>query len=213
VFFETFFKKERTYSKEVLEIELPPDTGRQQKVDIESLKRGDRAAFAHFVESYQDMVFACCRTVGLGLEDSEDAASEAFLAAYRAIGKFDGKSKLSSWLWTIAYRNAVDVRAKSKKAASLNEEVIHAAVFPKDRPEQNSLERKEQSDVIWQAVGQLPENWAAAIVLFYREEKSVDEIAQILHSPANTVKTWLDRGRKKLHHSLGIYWKNDYVKL
>ena len=58
----------------------------------------------------------------------------------------------------------------------------------------------------------LPISWAAVIVLFYREDKTVAEIAEILELPINTVKTYMDRGRKKLFERLAHYWKNDYVK-
>ena len=59
-----------------------------------SLKKGDSKAFAHFVREYQDMVFACCRMVGLSENDSEDAASETFLAAFQSIHQYNGNGKL-----------------------------------------------------------------------------------------------------------------------
>jgi len=89
----------------------------------------------------------------------------------------------------------------------------------KSTPSQNDpgvgavLENDEQADRIWTAVQQLPENWAAIIVLFYREDKTIAQIAEILEIPANTVKTYLDRGRKKLYQLLHKVWKNDHVKL
>lgn len=181
--------------------------------DVNSLKKGDRTAFAQFVEKYQDMVFACCKAAGLGPEDSEDAASETFMAVYRSIHKFDGKSKLSSWLWTIAYRKALDIRSKKRPITSHNEEFLKSALSLDDSAVGSALETEEQSDRIWEAVQQLPEDWAAAIVLFYREDKNISEIAGILDIPANTIKTYLDRGRKKLYYSLEKVWKNDHVKL
>lgn len=183
------------------------------ELDINSLKNGDKAVFAQFVNKYQDMVFACCRAVGLDPEDSEDAASETFLAVYRSIHKFDGKSKLSSWLWTIAYRKALDIRAKIRPKTSFSNEVLQTTASSQGTVMEDSLENEEQGERIWEAVQQLPESWAAAIVLFYREDKNVSEIAEILDIPANTIKTYLDRGRKKLYHSLEKYWKNDHVKL
>jgi RNA polymerase sigma-70 factor (ECF subfamily) len=53
---------------------------------------------------------------------------------------------------------------------------------------------------------------AAVIVLFYREEKSIEDIAQILEMPPNTVKTHLHRGRKELYHQLRSIWESEYVR-
>lgn len=185
----------------------------EPEISVESLKRGDEKAFAHFVNRYQDMVFACCRTAGLGPEDIEDAAGETFLAAFRSIHRFKGQSKLSSWLWTIAYRKALDIQRKSGSQVSFNKDVLTTTAISQDTATEDALDTRERSDVIWAAVQQLPKNWAAAVVLFYREEKTIKEIAQILHIPANTVKTYLDRGRKKLYDSLETYWKDNHVKL
>lgn len=193
---------------------MPPNTDKKNlKLDVQSLKTGDKTAFAQFVKKYQDMVFACCKTAGLGPEDSEDAASETFLAVYKSIHTFDGKSKLSSWLWTIAYRKALDIRNKKRLDASHNEEMLKTTPSQDDPAVGHTLETDEQADHIWAAVQQLPENWAAIIVLFYREDKTIAEIAEILDIPLNTVKTYLDRGRKKLYHLLHKVWKNDHVKL
>ena len=181
-------------------------------VDIALLKKGDGTAFARFVKTYQEMVFACCRAAGLGKEDSEDAAAETFLAAYQSIHRFNGDSKLSSWLWTIAYRKAATLRSQKHPTDLLHEaELKETALFSME-PSEPPLETQEHSQVIWEAVRRLPPPWAAAIVLFYREDKTITEIAGILNIPANTVKTYIDRGRKKLYELLAQYWKNDYVK-
>ena len=189
------------------------NTGQDQSgICVESLKQGDEAAFALFVNTYQEMVFACCRSAGLSEADIEDAASETFLAAFRSIHRFRRQSKLSSWLWTIAYRKAVNILRKNRDKAAFNEDMMRENQAEPIHSGSNHLESQEQSRMIWNAVQQLPESWAPVIVLFYREEKQVAEIAEILTIPENTVKTYLDRGRKKLYELLKTTWKNDYVK-
>ena len=182
------------------------------EISIESLKKRDEKAFALFVNTYQEMVFACCRSAGLSGADIEDAASETFFAAFRSIHRFRGQSKLSSWLWTIAYRKAVNTLRKNRDKAALTDSIVQENGAELMHSSQNHLESQEESKMIWQAVHQLPENWAPVIVLFYREEKPITEIADILNIPENTVKTYLDRGRKKLYELLKTTWKNDYVK-
>lgn len=72
------------------------------------------------------------------------------------------------------------------------------------------LSDKEQNAAVWDAVALLSASQAAAIVLFYREAKTIEEISSILKKPVNTVKTDLRRGRKELYGRLHSIWeKND----
>ena len=64
------------------------------------------------------------------------------------------------------------------------------------------MEQAEQTTALWQAVQRLPRLWALVIILFYREEKSTAEIAEIIQAPQNTVKTYLSRGRQCLKEIL-----------
>jgi RNA polymerase sigma-70 factor (ECF subfamily) len=182
-----------------------------ESICIASLKRGDSRVFAHFVRVYQNMVFACCRTVGLRDEDVEDAAGEAFLAAYTSIKNYSGKSKLSSWLWKIAYYKALDYRKKWQNKTTQIKIEIETLAAPAASPEV-SVSVEEQNAAVWQAVQRLSQPQAAAIVLHYREGKPIEEIARILETPENTVKTYLHRGRKELYSQLQSVWETDYVR-
>lgn len=179
-------------------------------ISIAQLKQGDAHAFAQFITAYQDMVFACCRALGLSKHDVEDAASETFLAAWQSIGKFNEKSKLSSWLWSIAYHKAIDCRRQKHPCAVSDDS--GPSIAPSHENISDSLENGEQSDRVWQAVRNLTTSQAAVIVLYYREEKSIEEIAAILTMPQNTVKTHLHRGRKELYLQLRSVWESDHVR-
>jgi RNA polymerase sigma factor (sigma-70 family) len=180
-------------------------------LSIALLKRGDTAEFARLVSQFQDMVFACGRSVGLRDQELEDAASETFMAAYRYIKTYDGKGKLSSWLWKIAYHKAVDhlgARPRAELFAEGQEESVAAdCPLPGAR-----LEAEERSRILWEAVGKLPLSQAATVVLFYREGKSTRDIAEILEKPENTIRIWLHRGRNELHGRLRSIQETDYVR-
>jgi RNA polymerase sigma factor (sigma-70 family) len=167
------------------------------------LVSGDHAAFREFVEQYQQLVFLCCRTLGLRESEAEDVASETFLAAYEKLSSYNGKSKLSTWLWSIAYYKGVDYLRKNRRHKELLSGLDEQLADRKIAQVAAALESKEQAEVVWQAVGQLPRLWALAIVLFYRQEKSIKEIAKIMKKRQNTVKTYLFRGRKRLKELLG----------
>ena len=166
------------------------------------LVSGDHNAFRQFVEQYQETVFLCCRTLGLNETEAEDVASETFLAAYQKLGSYNGKSKLSTWLWSIAYYKGVNYLRKNGRHKRLADRLDEQLADRKIAQVSVALENKEQADVVWQAVGRLPKLWALAIVLFYRHEKSIVEIAKIMKKRQNTVKTYLFRGRKKLKELL-----------
>lgn len=177
-------------------------------ISIALLRQGDAPTFARFVREYQDMVFACCRAVGLSDNDIEDAAAETFLAAWQSIGKFNHKCKLSSWLWSIAYHKAIDCSRKNRPAVSA---VSDLTIAPAPQSTQRTPDGLERSDRVWQAVQRLSTPQAAVIVLHYREQKSIDDIAAILRMPQNTIKTHLHRGRKELYDRLQSIWENEYV--
>jgi RNA polymerase sigma-70 factor (ECF subfamily) len=160
------------------------------------LVSGDHATFREFVEQYQQLVFLSCRTLGLRKTEAEDVASETFLAAYQKLGSYNGKSKLSTWLWRVAYHKGVDYLRKNRRHKELLSRLDEQLADRKIAQVATALESKEQAEVVWQAVGRLPRLWALAIVLFYRQEKSILEIAKIMKKRQNTVKTYLFRGRQ-----------------
>ena len=168
------------------------------------LLAGDGCAFAEFVDKYKGMVFLCCRTLGLSNDESEDVASEVFLAAYRGLKGYRGQSRLSTWLWRITYYKAVSyLRKKKGKFLNLHEIQLADSVDRREERPEAVVENREKEEIIWQAVKKLPKLWAMAVILYYREEKKVADIAKIMRIRQNTVKTYLFRGRQRLKETLG----------
>ena len=175
------------------------NTGQNRQADlIRRLHSGEKRAFAEFVEKYQQQVFMCCRLAGLGADESEDIASETFLAVYQGIGSYAGRAKLSTWLWKITYNKAISYIRQKIRRQKLQEKL---------RGQYTDIQKDEASEpsaeIVWDAVKKLPTDQAMAIVLYYRQEKSVKEIANIMKKGQNTVKVYLFRGREKLKELLG----------
>jgi len=177
---------------------------------FEELLAGDHEAFAGFVDKYKEMVFLCCRTLGLKEDEVEDVASETFMAAYEGIRKYKGRAELSTWLWAIAYRQGVNYLRKNRRGYQLLCEQDEQSAEGENMPASAGLENKEQAELVWEAVGRLPRLWAMATVLFYREEKEVKEIAKIMRVRQNTVKTYLFRSRKRLKELLVGFVGEEY---
>ena len=162
------------------------------------LLAGDHTAFAEFVDKYKEMVFLCCRTLGLTEAEAEDAAGETFLAAFKSLKKYKGKSELSTWLWRIAYFKSVDYLRRNNRISRLSGEIEAEIADNREQTPTAAAENSEQTEKIWAAVDKLPRLWAVVVILYYRQEKSVRDIAKIMRIRENTAKTYLFRARKAL---------------
>jgi RNA polymerase sigma factor (sigma-70 family) len=177
------------------------------RVWLNKLRKQDHAAFAELVRLYHPMVFLCCRTLGLQDAEAEDIAGETFMAAYKEIKTFRQDAKLSTWLWSIAYRRGISYIKSRRKVTSLSDCSDDQTPQPQQKTPTANLEQGELADFLWKAVESLPRFWAVAVVLFYREEKTVSEIACIMQTPENTVKTYLFRARKRLKEVCSPLWE------
>ena len=186
----------------------------QQQKDnwLRLLRSGDHRAFAQFIDKYKETVFLCCRRLGLREDEVEDVASETFLAAYNGLSRYSGRAELSTWLWSIAYRQGVNYLRKNRGQWQLEAEPDESRPSKTGRDEQiaGSKERgpaatalgKETEEIVWEAVERLPGLWAMAVILHYREQKSIADIAKIMKAKENTVKTYLFRARARLKEIL-----------
>jgi RNA polymerase sigma-70 factor (ECF subfamily) len=176
---------------------------RQQKDNwLRLLRSGDHQAFAELIDKYKETVFLCCRKLGLAEDEAEDVASETFLAAYNGLSRYDGRAELSTWLWSIAYRQAVSFLRKNRKQCRLDAEPDQEIADSNQQGPAAVLLRRETEKIVWAAVDRLPRLWAVAVILFYREQKSVADIAEIMRANENTVKTYLFRARERLKMTL-----------
>ena len=176
------------------------DTGQNKQIGlIHRLRSGDSSAFADFIARYQQQVFMCCRLQGLDASETEDVASETFLAAYQAIGRYSGGAKLSTWLWKITYNKTINFLRQKIRNQKLQQKIQSHY-----KDEQTTVPYgDDNAEIVWDTVKKLPQDQAMAIVLFYRQEKSIKEIANIMTKSQNTVKVNLFRGREKLKEMLG----------
>lgn len=178
---------------------------------LKLLRSGDHQAFEQFIDKYKESVFLCCRRMGLREDEAEDVASETFLAAYKGLNRYSGRAELGTWLWSIAYRQAVSYLRKNKKQWQLEAESEELIADSRQQEPAEVIQSKETEKIIWQAVEQLPRIWAMAIILFYREGKSIADIAKIMQMRKNTVKTNLFRAREKLKRILAAAVGEDNV--
>jgi len=174
------------------------------------LRSGDEHAFAEFIDKYKETVFLCCRSLGLKEDEAEDVASETFLAAYRGLRRYTGQAELSTWLWTIAYRQAVNYLRKNRRKWQLLAEPSEQLADSEQRSPVSAAQNSEQDTIVWAAVERLPRLWAAVVILYYREGKNIADIAEIMQAKENTVKTYLFRARERLKQMLTPAFGEDF---
>jgi RNA polymerase sigma-70 factor, ECF subfamily len=127
---------------------------------------------------------------------AEDLISEVFLDVWRQAGRFEGRSAVSTWVLAIARFKALSA-LRRKPDEELDEEAAGAIEDPTDDPEM-SLEKKNKSVLIRKCLTGLSADHREIIDLVYYHEKSVEEVAEIVGIPENTVKTRMFYARKKL---------------
>jgi len=166
---------------------------------IDKTLKGDTRAFGELVERYQGFVFTIVIRIVKVREEAEEVAQDSFIKAFQSLESYRGESKFSSWLYSIAYRKALDALRKNKKHSSL--ELIEEITEGECSTIENALsylEDQERKEAIQECILQLPEQEAAIITLFYFEEQSIKEIAKITQLTEDNIKVKLYRSRKKL---------------
>jgi RNA polymerase sigma-70 factor (ECF subfamily) len=125
--------------------------------------------------------------MGSPLPPAEDLVSEVFIGAWRQAGGFKSKSQVSTWLLAIARNKALSARSRHRDE-QLDDDIASSITDPADDADA-MMDRRDRSAVIRKCLSHLSKQYREAIDLVYYHEKSVEDVAQIIHMPAATVKT------------------------
>ena len=173
---------------------------RDEQELIERIRLGDTKAFAPLVDKHKDLVFTIVLRITSSREDAEEVAQDVFLKAYRKISSFKGDSKFSTWLYRIAFNEAVSfTRKKSLVTVELDEKVTEIEDEEYGSYELMGLDHREQKTLIEKTMAELDELESVMITLYYTEDCSVEEISNITGLSLSNVKVKLHRTRKKMH--------------
>ena len=166
------------------------------EVLIGRIANGDRLAMQVLFARYHVRVFRFVVRLVRDEATAEDVISEVFLGVWRQAGRFEGRSTVSTWLLAIARFKAISaIRRRSDE--ELDEEAAAAIKDPSDDPA-TALEKKDKGAMIRKCLTGLSAKHREIIDLVYYHEKSVEEVAEIVGIPKNTVKTRMFYARKKL---------------
>jgi len=163
---------------------------------IGQIAAGDRLAMRALFARHQVKVYRFVLRIVNDAALAEDVVSETFFDAWRHAACYEGRSAVSTWLLGIARHRALDA-ARRRPTEPLDSEAAQNAIDPARDPEAE-LGHKDTDAVLRGALAVLSREHAEIIDLVYYEEKSIREVAAILGTPENTVKTRMFYARKRL---------------
>ena len=165
---------------------------------------GPRDALDALLRRHYDLVHAVCRRIAGGTRGADDAAQEAMIGIIHGLPRFDGRSSVSTWMYRIATNAALDELRRRRRRPALH-------VVDDDGPPHEEMDpvahRRVDAVVdrlaLDDALGRLPDEFRAAVVLRDVADLDYAEIAKVLDVPVGTVKSRIARGRAQLVTMLG----------
>jgi RNA polymerase sigma-70 factor (ECF subfamily) len=176
-------------------------------------RTGDEEAFTALVALHADHVYGALRRFGLDATEAEEVAQEVFLRAWRGLKRFEGRARLSTWLYRIAFNEAQRRLSQRTPAAVIDLPGAEAAAgsVPEASglgPEAQALEH-EFGALLQRALAQLPPDHRAAVILRDIEGFSTKSAAEIAGIRQLSFKSRLHRGRMRLRTLLAPYLELD----
>ena len=185
---------------------LPPG---DEAALVRGLRGGDAQAFEKLVRLFGGTMLAVARRYLPQAHDAEDALQDAFLSAFKSIDRFEGGSRLSTWLHRIVVNAALmKLRTKRRKPEESIDDLLptfkedgHATDFPV--PEwresaEEALERRETREIVRSCIDRLPEGYRNVLLLRDIEGLDTEETSRVLDVNTNVVKIRLHRARQAL---------------
>jgi RNA polymerase sigma-70 factor, ECF subfamily len=193
-----------------------PENGEvlKERALIRQAQKGDASAARQLVDSHQQRLFAFVWRLVRNWHEAEEVCQEAFLRAFSNIERFDESFRFSTWLFTIGYRLSLN-RMRKIRPVVTELDANRLPAGPDGGPEMvaQTEEAAKLKRLVWDAVEQLNDTQKTAVMLYYREDLSCQEIAAVMDLPAATVKSHLHRGRAKLREMLAEVAEADWQSL
>ncbi|MBS1722113.1 MAG: sigma-70 family RNA polymerase sigma factor [Armatimonadetes bacterium] len=159
---------------------------------VDRAARGDEGAFRALYNRYYNRVYSIAKGILLQGEEAEDAVQEIFTLAYRNLGRFDRRSRFSTWLFRIAVNRSIQ-QSRSLKFKRGTVPLGDEAETIADRTDASPAEDPKVAS----AMERLQPGDRAVLTLFYWDELSLNEVAESIGCSPNAAKTRLFRARER----------------
>ncbi len=192
----------------------------QESIDLEALQSKDKHAFAELVEQNSNHIYHLGLKMTGNPQDAEDVLQETFIKAYQNIDKFEGRAKISTWLYRIAVNEAlmmirkrkngvthIDADIKTDSGDLIPRQIVDWCCLP-----EKELMSTETQSYLQEAVMTLSDANRAAFLLRDVRELSTRETAEALEISESAVKVRLMRARMQLREELTSYFADRMAK-
>jgi len=186
-----------------------PSVAQEESLLLAELRAGKEAAFERLLREHGGRMLAVARRLVRDEEDARDAVQEAFVSAFRSLDRFEGASRISTWLHRIVVNTCLmRLRSRQRRPEEPIEDLLpkfqedghqvnHPSV-PWSEPIDVLLQRREICDLVRKSIDRLPETYRTVLVLRDIEELSTEEAARLLEVSENALKIRLHRARQAL---------------
>ncbi|CAN5372255.1 RNA polymerase sigma factor [soil metagenome] len=185
-----------------------------EDIILDKILQGDPVACRLIIDKYKIFAFNIALKITGNREDAEEITQDSFLKAFKSLSGFNRTSKFSTWLYRITFNMAVSKTRKKKVFfqdiyyENSSEVKTEVADFPSEE-----LEKTEIKKILEAAMNQLSQDDNLLLTMYYMEEMSMAEVAEITGLEENNVKVKIHRARKKLHQLLKIKLKGELDNL
>lgn len=176
---------------------------------IDRILAGEAGAYAELVNKHKSYAFTLAMKILQNRGEAEEAAQDAFIKAYHHLATFNREAKFSTWLYRIVFNTAISYKRKNRQTF----QSIENTVVEYSPDAEGTLERMDKRKYLALAMAKLNEADRTALTLFYLNEFSLEEIADITGLEANTAKVRIHRARLRLADELKLILNQEALTL
>ena len=178
---------------------------------IRDALQGESQAYGELVLRYQDRLYSAMLHIVGSADEAEDVVQDSFVQAYIKLDTFQGNSRFFTWLYRIAFNNALSRRRRRKADVSIDASKEMSGKEPHDRHEapDEPLLREERIASVKAAMERLTEEHKTILLMREMQDMSYEEIAEVLQINIGTVRSRLSRARNQLKEFLEETLKNE----
>ena len=176
---------------------------------IQKALHGDESAYEILVNRYKHGIHNMIYQMIKNREEAEDLVQETFIKAFNSLNSYNDDYAFSTWLYKIAFNHCIDAIRKKKlktlpldKPIQLRDGEVQQEIHDDSHSPEKDLLFSEKKRRIQKSIASLPERYRTAIILRHQEERTYEEISEILNIPIGTVKARIFRAREMLKKKL-----------
>ena len=175
---------------------------------VRKITEEDQELYSELVKRYEGPLFGyLLRLTNYNSHDCEDILQNVFIKVFKNLRAYDQTRKFSSWIYRITHNEAINFIKKHRKEISLEDSQI-AEIIPSESNLLEEMHLKQEKERVENAIQKLEVKYREIIILRYTQDKTYEEISDILRKPVNTVGTLINRAKKELKNILNTYEKN-----